>query len=190
MITFPPGWSVERVEASWCLFPPAGQTAGAIRYVERARPLRSLRNIVAAHTKSVGFVATATEAIEQLVTVEGEWAGFTAQRGTTPGVPQPIERSWGVVFGDDFYACVTGIALDAAHFALVRDTARALTLADRHHLGVRRRRYAYRPPVGWQGLSRLFETTWYPPGYLRKESAPSCWCARRCRWSPGWASSS
>jgi hypothetical protein len=71
MINFPAGWSADRIEASWCLVPPEGPQVGAIRYVERARPLRPLRVIASLQAKS-GFVATGPlQPPEELVTVEG-----------------------------------------------------------------------------------------------------------------------
>jgi hypothetical protein len=47
----------------------------------------------------------------------------------------------------------------------MRAVVRSLVIGDCHELGRRRRRVFHRPPRGWQAVSTLLETTYYPADY-------------------------
>ena len=169
MIPIPAGWSVRRCEDSLLLLPPAGAEVGAVRYVERLRPLGRAVDLVRAAPAPQGFHETRLGRPERLITAEGEHAAFVVSEGTIAGVL--VERPFGFVFGDDFCSRIAGVALGPAGFAPMRAAVRDLTLADRHELGVRRRRFVYAPPPGWHGLAGLFDATWYPRDYPAARAA-------------------
>ena len=99
---------------------------------------------------------------ERLATAEGEHAALVTLHGDERG--RPAQRDLGVVFGDDFYALTSAVCLDPARGPATTALVRELVLGDSHVLGVRRRRYEYAPPPGWQALARGFVTDWLPPG--------------------------
>jgi hypothetical protein len=169
MIPLPPGWAVRRCEDSLLLTPPDGPGVGAIRYVERLRPLRRAVDLVRDAPAPAGFVEGRLGTPERLVTAEGEHAAFVVSEGTIGGVA--AERPFGFVFGDDFYARIAGLAVGPGSFARVRAAVVELTLADTHDLGVRRRRCVYAPPRDWRGRAGLFDATWYPRDYPAERAA-------------------
>jgi len=167
VIAPPQGWSVSSCDGSLVLVPPEGPTLGLLRYLERVRPLRAASAVIAALPAPAGWVERERTPIERLITSEGEYAAFAAISGTID--EQPADRTFGLVFGDDFYARLTGICFDPARFAAFRATVRQLLFLDAHILGTRRRRFRYTPPAGWHGLADLFDATWYPMDHPRRD---------------------
>jgi hypothetical protein len=163
VIVTPPRWTARPDTGGLVLVPPGGPSHGTIRYRERDRPLRPVRELLAAPP---GFLESRRGAIERLVTSEGEHAALVVCEGTVEG--RPAERTSGFVFLDDSYASIVAETTAPASFATFRDVARALTIGDVHVLGARRRRYRYTPPPGFQPLAGLFDTTWYPLDYPRR----------------------
>jgi hypothetical protein len=164
MIPIPAGWRAARVEDSLLIEAPEG----AIRYVERARPLRRVVDLVREHRAPAGFVATRMHPPERLVTAEGEYGAFVVVEGRIG--ERPVDRVFAFVFGDDCYARLAGLCLEPSARERFRATVRALACADAHMLGARRRRFLYAPPPGWQGVLDGFVATWCPtsqPGRTR-----------------------
>jgi hypothetical protein len=166
VIPFLRGWSRSYSGDAITQYPPGGAIAGGIRYRERVRPLARTGEIVEQIlTRYPVFQATAVLPTERLVTHEGEYAALVTIRGTVNGAP--AQRDVGLVFGDDFYALISAIALLPERFEEMTRHVRLLARMDSHGLGVRRRRFLYTPPEGWQGLPRGAVTDWMPPDFPR-----------------------
>ncbi|HKA90438.1 MAG TPA: hypothetical protein VKE22_22405 [Haliangiales bacterium] len=133
-------------------------------------PLRPLRRI------AVELAAGATHGprrelafgpLAAFATAEGEHAGLVSVRGLD-GAGRPCARTIALVAGDDWGAVVDGAADDAEHDAGVARIVRLMAEACPLRLGSpRRRRYLYRPPLGWQGLARPHAVRWLHPRFPR-----------------------
>lgn len=146
------------------LFHPDGPEAGAIRYRETVRPLARMSTIVEELTaRGPAIAGFAWSAIERGLTDEGEHTALVVGRGLLEG--RAILRLCGAVFGDDSYSLLTAVSLVQEVWDQVESTVRFLLEKDAHGRGLRRRRFVYRPPAGWQGLARGFTTEWQPPGF-------------------------
>jgi hypothetical protein len=169
MIPMLTGWRTEILPRGAAFTHPEGQEVGAIFYRERVQPLLRagaiLRGILG---QLPGFVAEETGRSERLVTHDGEHGVLVTVTGTQHGLP--AQRDFGFVFGDCFFSSVGGLCLRrelrAEFTALVRELCRR----DVHALGVRRRRFWYAPPVGWQPLGHGLATEWLAPDYPRSHT--------------------
>jgi hypothetical protein len=142
---------------------------GAIRYRERIRPLVRVSTVIEQLLERFpAFKPTSVSPVEMVVTHEGEYGALARIAGTVKDAP--AQRDLGLVFGDDFYALVSGIALVSDHFAELGEMVRLLVMMDSHALGVRRRRFLYTPPPRWQGLSRGGTSEWTPLDFPRNPS--------------------
>jgi hypothetical protein len=160
MIVVPPGWSVEPQRYGLDVVHPGGREIAVIEYRERVRPLRKLGALL--HDALARGPACAwPDRVERLVTDEGEHAALATLRG------DGVQRDLGFVFGDDFYARIAGMCRRPDRFEEVTRLVRELVTTDTQMLGVRRRRFEYAPPAGWQALARGFVTDWLAPGYPR-----------------------
>lgn len=163
MIARLPGWSWHLQRDGIVLVGPDTQ---ALRYTERVRPVRRVRDIV----RELGRRAAARVEpgpIRAVVTDEGEYAARVDLAGELDGAP--YHRAIGVVFADDFYALVDGETWgDPAPLHAVIDQ---LVATDAHLLGVRRRRFVYEPPRDWHGyLAGPYHATWIPLDHPRDPS--------------------
>jgi hypothetical protein len=187
MIAAPPGWTAERDEQGLVLLPAQGPADRIIRYVERLRPVRRARELVRAAGVPRGFVTDEVGAPRRLTTREGEPAALVLVAGRLEG--RATLLSFGFVFLDDYYARVTGAAAVDARGRELAATVEALVISDTHALGrLRRRRYVYAPPLGWQGTGDLFDARWYPPDYPR--NAARILVAAATPWTAGLAEAS
>jgi hypothetical protein len=100
-----------------------------------------------------------------ITTAEGEYGAHVTIAGKVNGAP--AQRDIGVVFGDDFYAMLSALCVVPERFAEFSSSVATLVKLDSHALGVRRRRFFYDPPPGWQGLPRGFTTEWSPLDFPR-----------------------
>ncbi|MFN0248474.1 MAG: hypothetical protein ACKV2T_16395 [Kofleriaceae bacterium] len=108
-------------------------------------PLEPLSQIV---RRVTGPTEMPIDSTRSLVSAEGEYGAVCCVGG----------RIVGVLFGD-----ATAIALEAPrrHEPLVCE----LLLTWRLQLGVRSRRFLYRPPAGWSPMPNGLVTTWFPPEF-------------------------
>jgi len=161
MIALPPGWHVAHSLDALELVHPEGQDVAAIEYRECVRPLARAGDWVRrALARMPAFSwSELPDTVERLVTVEGEYAALATVAGTS------AQADIGVVFGDDYYAQVSALCFRGDEFANMTALVRRLVTGDSHALGVRRRRFEYSPPVGWQPLVRRYITEWLPPGF-------------------------
>src|SRR5207249_195512 len=144
MITFPRGWTGTCHGDEIVLSPDGGRSA-EIRYVERRRPLLAAADLLHAHATFPDFRLTAIDPPLLEQTAEGEHAILVTYRGLLRHVP--VLRPCAFVLGDDFYALLLGLVRDGGGASEIVDLVGSLALADRHMLGVRRRRFLYEPPA-------------------------------------------
>src|SRR5262249_4638613 len=148
VIPHPRGWSRTYSGDALTLTHPDGLAAGGIRYRERVRPLVPARAVVEeqlARTPRCKNPLPGT--LQMTVTREGDDGAHIPSAGTFDG--RPACRALGRVFGADFSALLSGMCAVPERVAEFPRQSRHLLRADAHALGVRRRRYLYTPPPGW-----------------------------------------
>lgn len=161
-----PGWTHTVDGDALLLVPPGGPEWGAVRYRERVRPLVRMAEVVKTMPPPAGLLVRSVSPPESLFTAEGEFAALCEMSAEVMG--RPVRRAVGVVLGDDYYASFDGVGLRSEQPSWIVDTVRELVRADRHYLGVRRRRYFFEPPKELQGLERVpLHAYYYPPAYPR-----------------------
>jgi hypothetical protein len=145
-------------------YPPEGRSAGQVRYRERLAPLRSFAALVQEVLAADPEWQTIEAAVrEPLVTTEGEYAFFLTLDGTIGAAP--CRRFIGAVYGDDFASVIDTLCRDPARAVSFEQLARELLRDVSLGLGVRRRRFLYTPPQGWQALPTGLVANFYPPGF-------------------------
>jgi hypothetical protein len=160
------GWQKVFSGESLTLYPPGGSQVGGIRYRERVRPMLRVSQIVEQMlARYPQFTSAQVGAMEMIITAEGEYGALVTIAGQVGGAP--AQRDIGVVFGDDFYAMISALCVVPDRFAEFTQSVTTLVKLDSHALGVRRRRFLYEPPAGWQGLPRGFTTEWSPMDFPR-----------------------
>jgi hypothetical protein len=126
-------------------------------------PFRAVvRRVLAADP---GFVEERRGAIQRLATLEGEHGAWVELEGTLAGAP--ARRVVAAILLDASVVAIDALSLDPALDADVAACARQVFDTASFGLGVRRRRYLYRRPPGWQALANGLTTTFYPPDYPR-----------------------
>jgi hypothetical protein len=166
MIVIPPGWSVTNELESIELVHPGGRDVAVIEYRERVRPLAKAGAIVRRFLAERAFrCSELPDVVERLTTVEGEYASQVTLAGDDRG--RPAQCDLGIVFGDDFYARLAAICYRSELYDELTKLVHDLVVGDVHVLGMRRRRFEYAPPRGWQPIVRGFVTDWLAPEYPR-----------------------
>ncbi len=171
------GWS-RRLAPGGVILTPPGTRAGLIRIHDR-EPQRSLVALI--ETLRAGTPAgaelTLTESPHPLTTVEGEHAAFLecrSQRGN-----QIMQRSVGVVIGDDHFTVIDGRVEDPALFHRFHELTFDLTESYCLGLGANRwRRFFYQAPRGWQGLTRVKSEAWIALEFPRNRGMITAFHAR------------
>jgi hypothetical protein len=105
------GWSRKWMADGFILFPPQGRPAGGIRVQDRLRPLRATRAIVDQALVEMRGVLADLEVgpLRRLVTAEGEYGALLTIAGSRRADGRRVERTLGLVFGEDCYSRVDGI---------------------------------------------------------------------------------
>jgi hypothetical protein len=163
MITPPPGWLRSAGANVVTLRPPEG--GGHVRYHERLPPARFTSIVAELLAADPGFEVRELGTPARAVTTDGELAAWTTVGGVVDG--NPAVRFIGAVFVDEFVAALDAVALSPAAERTVLYTARELLVGASFGLGVRRRRFFYTPPAGWQGLPSGLTATWHHPRFPR-----------------------
>ncbi|MCS6914483.1 MAG: hypothetical protein RMK29_13235 [Myxococcales bacterium] len=158
----PLGWVVLPGQHCVLYHPPEGRGAGEVRYHERLYPARRPRDLFLEATRLDPSLRPLSPP-EALVTEEGEFAFLLSLAGDGP----IWRRHLGTVFCDEFSTLLDVIVRDPLRADEMERLCRRLLLGTSLGLGLRRRRYRYLPPAGWQGLPMGLTTTWYPPEYPR-----------------------
>ena len=164
MIPVPAGWTIQHLPAAIALAHPAGARAAQVHYRERAgRPRRVgalARGILAAWPR---LTVASFGPIERMLTAEGELAAVVGAECREGG--RDVRVDLGFVLTDDFFTSIAGTCRDPALRPEVASVVRDLVRQDSLALGVRRRRFEYEPPTGWQPFRRSLATEWLPPEY-------------------------
>jgi hypothetical protein len=165
VIALPAGWRVVHSLDSLELVHPGGEQVAVIEYRECVRPLERAGALVRralAHMPTFSW-RELPDTVERLVTFEGEYAALATVAGTHDGAP--AQADIGFVFGDDYYAQTSALCFRSDERDHMTALVRRLVTGDSHVLGVRRRRFEYNPPSGWQPMIRRYITEWLPPGF-------------------------
>lgn len=166
MIPIPHGWGVIEKGSSFLLVHPAGAAVAALRYCERAgRPKRLGELVGELVAKLPDMGSHSIGPVDRFITDDGEHAATISI--TTGDATRSLHVHAAYVFTDDFYSALVGICSERS--TEIRHLVRELAQQDNHALGVRRRRFDYTPPAGWQPLRRGLSTSWIPPDYPRNE---------------------
>lgn len=144
----PDGFTARRTAAGVILVAPEMH----IRCSERVRPICHPAAILGAVGRPV----------EPMTTCEGELALRTGDCGADAA------RELGMVIGDDFCTIFLGATSAPREQPGLARIIDGLTHDCRLHLGVRRRRFLFDPPPGWQGFSiDGFDAHYLAPGHPR-----------------------
>jgi hypothetical protein len=161
MIEPPAGWRQSFGAHIVTLHPPTG--GGRIRYHERL-PVRGLLATVRALVGADPSYRMETVGKSvPVVTEEGEHGVIVPLRGLHAGLP--VARLLGIVMTDEVFAALDTLILLRTQLALLERVSRELLLGLSLGLGVRRRRFHYQPPPGWQAIPNGLVATWIPPGF-------------------------
>ncbi len=161
MIECPPGWHAIRVSDGLRLLSNATPSPGEIRYRFR-HPIEPLEELFARKLAQPGFVVESIAPPEPLTTDEGEYAQLMSFRGQLDG--KAVQRTVGMVFGDDYYALLLAVVVDPARFDEMTALIRTLLSSDQQMLGIeRRRRFRYAAPLGWHKQQWDFDAIWTRP---------------------------
>ena len=140
---------------------------GSLAIHERV-PLRPVVEMITEHARTVWRAKEPPDLGPTLVfrTYEGEYACQLPVRFTGPNGP---EGHWvAFVIGDESAVLIDGTA-SLEHWPEMKDRIHALAENYLLALGeVRRRKFEYVPPAGWNGLRRPTSTWWYHPDYPRQ----------------------
>jgi hypothetical protein len=156
------GWRVVDKGNALLLVHPMGSEIAALRYCERVGPPRRIgvlvRELVA---KLPDLRRHAGGDVERFMTDDGEHGATISILAVDSRGALHVHVAY--VFTDDFYSVLVGTCRERVEE--VRQLVRELAQQDNHALGVRRRRFQYAPPPGWQPLRRGLSTSWIPPDY-------------------------
>lgn len=161
MIVCPPGWHIERGEDRATLVPPEGRACGEVGYRRRVRPLRPARTVAAELiAQRPQLTAVTLSEPEMLLTAEGEYAAILVASGRRGD--QLVQLAIGVVFGDQHMSTLIAEIARPEYADYLTDAVRYFVYHEALKLGLRKRRFLYDPPTGWQGLPSGLLTNWYP----------------------------
>lgn len=164
MIPRLPDWGVELVPEGFELVHPEGADVTRLLYRERMSPVRRVADL--ARTILAGWPEITFDVpgpIERLVTDAGEHAAIVTVTGRDHDVS--VLYVLGFVVTDDFYSVLTATSRTPQRFEAVGALVRDLVRRDDHGLGIRRRRFEYAPPLGFQPRRHSLVTEWLSPGY-------------------------
>lgn len=163
-------------------YPPEGRAAAWLRVYERLRPIKSLRELRASQLSGLGLPDAKLDDVKRVVTNEGE-------HGATYTITSAAEKltiSYGVVYGDDFFTVLEGVAVAPELAENLVHTTGALVRSMPLFLGkLRRRRYAYTPPAGWQAVVKEHSVSWYPMDFPKNRAVIRVFDAVPARDTPG-----
>lgn len=173
------GWSRRLAVGGVVLVPPDAPAARGLIRIHDREPRRPLAAIVArlGSGGAAGSDFTLSDGPHPLVTHEGEHAAFVECR--LRGAAAEVQRSVGIVMGDEHFAIIDGRVDDPARFQRFHDVVLALTWSYSLGLGTNRwRPFHYQPPAGWRGLGRVRSEVWLAPSFPRRRGTITVFHAR------------
>lgn len=149
--------------------PPGGEPPAELRYSQGSRPVLPAAEVareVLVHQPE--FTAEAHSRPELGITAEGEYSALVRVRGRLG--PRPALHLIGAVYGDESMNVLDALVVEAAALPMVAQAVRALLYAERLGLGLRKRRFLYEPPAGWQARRSGLVSRYFPPDYPRRSA--------------------
>ena len=173
MIACPPGWSSESLRGGWLFHSPplpTGESAAELRYSEGMRPVLTPAAVVReVLLQQPAFCPREQSRPELFLTAEGEYVVLVRVSGHLGG--RPIWHLISAIYGEESMNVLDAIVREPAALPAVAHLVRELVYADQLGLGVRKRRFLYAPPAGWQPRPRGLLCSWYPPDHLQHPAA-------------------
>lgn len=139
-----------------------GIEAGRVRVLCDRRPLASAVELAQSLVQDLraGGAEAEIELLQKIITEEGEWAALARVRVSTDGLQ--LERSLGLIYGDDFYDKIDAMYL-SEHRKRFRPFLRTLVQSYPLRLGnPRRRRFMFGAPPNWQPIARGLAVRFFP----------------------------
>lgn len=139
-----------------------GIDAGRVRVVSCLRPLASVVELAQGLVKDLrtSGAEAEIELLQKIITEEGEWAALARIRVTCDGLQ--LERTLGVIYGDDFYDKIDAMYL-SEHRRRFRPFLRQLVQSYPLRLGSpRRRRFMFVAPSNWQPVVHGLAVRFFP----------------------------
>ncbi len=175
MIPTPRGWRRVDVGADVLLL-PADERMGVIRYRERLQPLLSIAQLVSGQlADDPQFQVETIEPPRLFVTLEGEHAATVGISGLLDGAP--VQRTFGYVLAEDFYARVSTLSLASETHDRLRAMTHEIVKRVSLRLGARRRRPHYEAPIGWRAHAVGLRTDWITTEFPLDPSCLTVWPA-------------
>lgn len=170
---------MERLPGGCVLRPPAapgGELAAEVRYSEGSRPLLTAAAVVReVLSQQPDFSPEEQSRPELCITAEGEYAALVCVRGRLSdrrderSGDRPAWHLIGAIYGEESMNVLDVLVSEPAALPAIAQTARALLYSARLDLGLRKRRFLYQPPPGWQPLRSGLLCSYYPPDYPRRQ---------------------
>ena len=162
----PPGFYKAQQAGAVLLEPPDALKLLPIRYREKQRPLRTLRQLVGELcAEREDLVPLHASLPEDFVTAEGEFAAQTALLVRRAGDNRVGYVHVAAVFGDDSVDVFDAPVFTETAFESTAILVRQLAYTTKLGLGYRKRRYLYTPPLGYFSMTQGLVTRFYPPNF-------------------------
>ena len=163
MIVCPPGFYKSQQSGFVLLEPPDALKLLAIRYREQQKPLRSLRQLVAEFfAERDDLVPLHAGLPDDFVTAEGEFAAQTAVLVRRLADEKNGYVHIAAVFGDVSVSVIEAPVFTESAFESTSLLVRQLAYTAQLGLGYRKRRYLYKPPLGYFSIAQGLVTRFYP----------------------------
>ena len=176
MIPVPAGWTERRSGNATLLVPLDQSIAQSIRVDERVAPLRAFTAIIAdVLQRSPAFIQQTMRPPTRFLTDEGEFASAVTILGSERG--RPVAHVIVAVVAEDIFNVYDGRS-SAEAVGDLEQTVHALAKHHRQYLGIRRRRFYFRPAPGWHVVGGLhLDVAMFPADYPLHTSIIQVWAA-------------
>lgn len=169
MILPPENWH-QRRSGDRYIYMPREEPGCVLSYAERLSPLRSIRaQLREVMADDPGFRPEKAFPNVRFVTDEGEFGSHTMALGARHG--QQVAHIVASVFAEDFATQLAARVTDIGRLDQFRELVAEIARADRLNLGIRRRRYAFRPPPSWHLVPEMsLDAAFFAPNYPKTRS--------------------
>ena len=180
MIVCPPDWSLSRLPGGCVLRPlvaHGAEPAAELRYSEGSRPLLTAAAVVReVLAQQPDFLPQEQSRPELCITAEGEYAALVRVRGRLKENSddargdRPAWHLIGAIYGEESMNVLDALVSAPAALPATAQTVRSLLYSARLGLGLRKRRFLYQPPPGWQALRNGLLCSYHPPDHPRRQT--------------------